>query len=324
MASLLLPASNATGSCDRRMSRAARTVLMEQVAPFLENWLREEYNSLPRPTRLEPPTRKKASSQAPNYLWKLLQMTITDNGECPLKNDIFQHFEQQSLVGLPRNARYVPRYPHHYHCGICGKVFSSQYYLDRHQFLQHSEESTSSFCWADYICSALGGCEKVALDVEPYYGRGSGPDGSEARPLQRMWAQQQGGCNDSYVAIEMKANCEDLFQTCFEGSLRDALLKSLCEPLSCHSLFHREQLMHRHLSMSLWQEHSRWKNPSSVGCLVVVVVVAFYLVKLLCKERGTNGGKKIGNRLLTTRSTQKRKQWATRLIPMKLIKHKRL
>lgn len=324
MAALLLPPPNATGVCDRRMSRAARTVLMEQVVPFLENSLREHQNFLPRSMKPEKPKRQNIVSQAPNYLWELLRLTLADNDECPLKNDVFQHFEEQSLVGLSKSIRYTPKYPHIYHCGICGKEFSSQYYLDRHQFLHHSDESTSNFCWADHVCSALGGCEKVALDMEPNYGRGSGPGGLDANPLQRIWAQQRSGCNESYVTTEMKANCEDLFQICFAGSLRDKLLESLCEPLSCHSLFHREQIMHRHFSMALWHEHSNWKSPSWLGSLMVIILVIFYLVKWFWRERGTNGGKKFGNRLLATRSKKQKKGWMKQVMPSKLLKRKRL
>jgi len=44
-------------------------------------------------------------------------------------------------------------------CGICGKKFKSEHYLDLHMETQHMSQVTGSVCLADY-CSMFGMCEE--------------------------------------------------------------------------------------------------------------------------------------------------------------------
>lgn len=69
-------------------------------------------------------------------------------------------------------------------CGICGKTFVSNYYLDLHMHSKHAlpsaregdEDAAAMVCPADDLCERFGGkevCAETAYeDMYPYYGRG--------------------------------------------------------------------------------------------------------------------------------------------------------
>lgn len=352
----LLPPANATGTCDRRMSRAARQLLMEQLVPLLDHWLhltsrhegiaKDKGQQVPRSvsrwasssaSRHAEATLKgpQTSLASPPYLWETLRLAASP--ECPLFRDVYRNFEEQSYMVRPRAPKLAPRrnYPHWYSCGMCGKAFSSRYYLDRHQHLRHNNDtatnSVKNVCLGHVVCDALGGCDQVALDLEPYYGRGSGfaelPDGTAVR---RAWAAQIQPCHETHVQTILKPNCRKLMEDCFhhdddnrqndatQTSLSRMLIDTLCEPLSCHALLHRQELMHRH-----WIRSSGWHpvHPSwtTVGLVVGLLAMFYFAYFTWMAERGSHGGKAVGGRTLL----QKKKRspsltWFTRRMKKKL------
>lgn len=310
----LLPPVNATGPCDRRLSRAARQVLEEQLVPLLEHWLEETGQKLPQlpTTKLidhnKPP--RLPTTLAPTYLWDLLELTASA-ASCPLhpSRDVHHHVEMHSMMAEARAPKLAPRntYGQWFHCGICGKVFGTRYYLDRHQHLQHGESSKENekACLATAVCDALGGCDRMAtVDLEPYYGLGSGgPQGDHALSIQRAWAaRDMEPCDETKVQSQMKPACRKLMQDCFSSSqsagsssksLQKQLEESLCEPLSCHTLLHRQEWMHRHLAKGLFRQQLELQNiHSSTGVILVVVfLILYYLIVVIgCTERGSHGG----------------------------------
>lgn len=354
----LLPPANATGPCDRRMSRAARQLLVEQLVPLLDHWLqttqmisRQKLNKegkvntpvqqlqLPRPlsqrtsshgdTATTPPlTGPQTSLAPPTFLWETLQLTASP--ECPLLRDVYRHFDEQSFLLRPRAPKLAPRrtYPHWFSCGICGKEFSSRYYLDRHQHLHHNNKNNNSsssqedavdhrddnneICLDHLVCGALGGCDQVALDLEPYYGRGSGFGGHpDAIAVRRTWASQIEPCRETFVQTILKPNCRRLVEDCFHHNnavdddqaptiqLNQLLQDTLCEPLSCHALLHRQELMHRHWirsTSSLWHPvHPSWRT---VGLVLGLLGIFYFSYYMWMAERGSHGGKVVGGRKL--------------------------
>ena len=102
-------------------------------------------------------------------------------------------------------------------CGICNKTFYGRYYLDLHLDAKHPAVPASSsgprpigsgeddrgdggpvgpidsVCPADDLCPSLGGtyeCERIALENEPHYGRGSGGAGFDRDAVRRSWAER--------------------------------------------------------------------------------------------------------------------------------------
>lgn len=293
--SLTSSATHDVASCNRRLSRAAEQVLMEQVAPVLENYLSEQGKPLPTrktaaSTRQLP---KQAVSLRDSYLWDLLDRTAVSS--CPLLNDLYKDFEEQSLKSRVLSSKFTPRttYPSWFHCGICGKMFTSRYYLDAHQQHHKHDIADSGSCLATTVCEALGGCEQVALDAEPHYGPGSGAGGPDAKQVQRTWASQIQPCNEDVVQNIMRPNCKKLVSDCFlqeEGALNDELQTSLCQSLSCHALLHRQEYMHRHYAKSLWNEmmeegYSQWR-----AMAVMIFLLIYFVAVVGCGERGSHGG----------------------------------
>jgi hypothetical protein len=329
-----VPPIHATGPCDRRLSRAARQILQEQLVPLLEQWLMEGQAAaeLPVPPKEEKISKYFPTSLAPTYLWDIMERTSDNN--CPLhpSNDVHYELESQSLVSVPRAPKLAPRktYPHWYHCGICGKVFGTRYYLDIHQHAEHNDSLSDSneqkSCLANTVCNALGGCDRMAtVDLEPHYGRGSGEGGDQARSLQRAWAtSHMEPCQDEVVQSQMKPACVQLVQDCFgnsdtedtTSSLQKQLQEALCEPLSCHTLLHRQEWMHRHLAKSLWRNQLvelQHMHRSTAVIVVLVFLLLYYLIVVVgCSERGSHGGGS-GSRTLAASNKKKgtRSFWST-------------
>ena len=329
----LLPPANATGACDRRMSRAARQLLVEQLVPLLDHWLQTQsaplrQSQVPRPVSQRTSIHDEAAMAGPKtslgpppYLWETLQLAASP--ECPLFRDTYRHVEEQSFLLRPRAPKLAPRrsYTHWYSCGMCGKEFTSRYYLDRHQHLHHPNTANNhhdgtahTICLDHLVCGALGGCEQVALDLEPYYGRGSGFGGNpDAVAIRRAWASHIQPCRETHVQTVWKPNCRRLVDDCFpqyphrqdvddndalRTDLNNLLKKTLCEPLSCHALLHRQELMHRHWirSAALWHPvHPSW---TTVGMVVGLLGIYYFIYYMWMAERGSHGGKAVKGRKL--------------------------
>jgi hypothetical protein len=298
--SVFLPPTNATGYCDRRMSRAARRIILQVIVPIVEHWLIDSGRSLPIKRRPKTSTRE-PQSLGPTYLWDILQLSASVS--CPILHDTFRDLEDESFVSPPRSRNFSPRrtYPNWYLCGICGKVFSTRYYLDRHQTSHPKSfsEERNHICLGNLICDALGGCDHVALESEPHYGRGSGDGGPDAATVHRAWLSRIKPCEEERIVTFKKPNCIQLMDSCFtDDLLRLSLQQKICEPLSCKTILHRQQIMHRYDLKLMWLEINKPSRFSSG--IVLIVLLLFYLIYwiVVYERRSHGGGQTAGTKLL--------------------------
>lgn len=151
--------STESAPCDRRLSRAARFLLLEKL------------RASPLVTKLIVGAQQGKEDDASSRLWQLLDNLLPPQTEssssslttCPLRPelDAWKEHEVHSAV-LPVDARVIPRqkttgfssawfarnhvrsnHPYWYKCLYCQKIFSSRYYLDIHQATQHATNTTT-------------------------------------------------------------------------------------------------------------------------------------------------------------------------------------
>ena len=145
--------------CDRRYSRLAREIVRRWVLPLLEG-----YYHIPQKNRNKQGAGSSSSSYSTPSSGIMSQhshysqhevdvlvraIPVTSDG-CPLdpRLDIFQFHD--SHMSMKKTG---------YLCGICGKTFTSQQYLDRHFDNRHSHQiSDNSIAKAANICPARDLC----------------------------------------------------------------------------------------------------------------------------------------------------------------------
>lgn len=264
--------------CDRRLSRAARSLLLRHLRSAV-------------PTSVDK-----------HNVWQLLERLLSPDAyfkdQCPLipLKDILRCHEEQSVVLLPppqkatcrvgisiRSALYKQSkqawQTHAWHqCGLCGKMFSSKFYLDQHLDNHHASTINSVACGTagfgrengseiDFICpattwcSALPSCNQQALELEPFYGPGSGGLGEYDRYIAHrslLWSEvdevREGerACDEEEMQAK-KYRCQRMIMQCFsssstddtrayehsQGDLHRLLEQSLCNSISCPGRLHR-------------------------------------------------------------------------------------
>lgn len=261
-------------ACDPRLSRAARELVRRQLKAILN------------------PTNDSSLSQ-------LLHIAGLRSGSCPLRaeeNDlsvVAPAPSARSLFSLPfSKIGNRPRVS--YACSLCGKTFTSRYYLDQHLQLTH-REATGQVCEADWCRQFLSrqACHDVALELEPFYGRGSaqGPESSKIRHSLAREAHSR-PCKEDDM-LKVKGRCESTVASCFDSeSVSRQLNQSLCQPLSCHHRLHRLVALlprlgsiHEGTSLgygwsSVWAEtHARYYE---VGLLGTAALIFLFIVYVRC------------------------------------------
>mmetsp|Transcript_5696 Transcript_5696/g.12398 ORF Transcript_5696/g.12398 Transcript_5696/m.12398 type:complete len:413 (-) Transcript_5696:49-1287(-) len=354
-----MASSSAPGAplgCDRRLSRAARSILVRHVLPILRHHSPSPAAAASS-SQLSSRNRKRSLSwsktdantpekpEDPTELWEILRDHLSlSNGtsaaaaSCPLdpRYDVLLYHETNSHaipnpahVGRP--ARHRSRYngPAVLHtCEICGKSFHTRYYLDGHMDRAHytswdgtqvqdpvvlvdvnaeekeatADASTSStndiekerpkqwICPATALCPSLGGmeeCDRVALETEPYYGRGSAGLGSDGPAIRSQWQrkllEETASCSEEQMATS-RVRCRELFASCFgfgteQRDLLDELQTHFCDRLTCQ---HRLQGLAGSLSHTFhslreeWDHHHSHHGLGVWGCIVVLVLAVFY------------------------------------------------
>lgn len=305
------PLSSAHSSvCDRRISRAARSLLHRHLTAILA------FQNDDNPS-----------------VWQLLETSLAPSayqGRCPLvpSRDLLKYHEEKSIVLTPppkrtisklgistRNALYTITKRNWlttsmYQCGFCGKVFTTRYYLDRHLDEHHSHELVEQrrhfkhnktpdnlLCPATAWCPALPFCSQYALELEPYYGPGSaGLSPADRSHVHRdLWNADQSmleGCDDQ-VMKQSQLQCHHMMQDCFgeNSQVGDYLQHTLCESINCPDRLHQmffaattrsnEAVLQMRKQVHEWQDewedyYAEHHTLGRMGTLFLVVMMLAY------------------------------------------------
>lgn len=286
-----------SSTCDRRLSRAARSLLIRHLQSILSLvYPDDNYND--------------GISISTTSVWQLLERSLAphaysitsnknggnSNHKCPLipSKDMLRHHEEQSILLQPPPPKASSRHGISirsslyklskrawqdntlYRCGLCGKMFSSQYYLDQHLEHQHSHQLLSDqnnnnnenndnnlemlICPATEWCPGLPSCAQRALELEPYYGTGSGGLGNYDRHAvhRSLWKEAHPelydtACDEDQMRAQ-KYKCQQMMRDCFSSvedgddttgehqrqrEIHRQLEQSLCDPISCPDRLHQ-------------------------------------------------------------------------------------
>lgn len=252
--------------CDRRQSRAARELVQRLVLPLLPS--------------------SSSSSREKNYADNLRE-SIRDASTCIFHpdRDVLVEDEVQSIEIPAGPSRFSPRrnVKQHWHqCGVCGKTFLTRYYLDLHFEKAHpsSDVGRKSVCPAVSYCRALGGCDEVALELEPFYGRGSGGAGPDGPQIRQYWQTRAHleSCNEDALQRDVRPLCEATMRECFPENVARELIVGVCDTLTCHHRLHQlagHVVRHLHSWKSEWDKHQH-HSVGWMGILVMTVVGVHY------------------------------------------------
>lgn len=322
----LLPQGNETTECDRRLSRTARDMIQSQILPIVRHYLNDNKIPLPPATKKSPMTRV-PTSMFDDSIGATLPLVIMDPS-CPLHPylDLYRDHERSVLTSLPGSMRKSPRrsIPHWFKCGLCGKVFATRYYLDVHQSKRHDDMmNATNVCLAD-LCPALGGCDERALQLEPYYGRGSGGVGPDAHMVKAAYLRQMPVCTMGSIDASRKL-CTTVMSGCFPSSLAAQLHQAVCEHMSCHGKLH--QFVHRHWYTwrDEWEDHYQGIKLSWISGLFLAGLAVYYLTEFVDRFLMMSGGRRRnreGRRLLQKGKRAKPTSWFSTWFRRNKVKNK--
>lgn len=273
-------------NCDRRLSRAARSILINKILPILQHY-DETIDNIPL---------SKLSKQDKMDYYESSILSLANNPKTCLlnpKRDIYWQEETLHKVVQPRR-----RHPSQklHQCGLCGKKFVSKYYLDLHLDSKHMndhvpKESGYEICPAIELCNIIGGqsiCSRKALEDEPFYAPGIHYDTNyndhkhnlHSQSIKRTYEKDAYSkpCSISDSSIQQ---CHDIIETCFggnDGLVRD-LNSLLCDTQSCHHQFHSllNSIVSVHHGYEYWDSHHDEVNSIGYfGIFLIVAVILYY------------------------------------------------
>eukprot|EP00980_Cylindrotheca_fusiformis_P007016 scaffold1474_cov132-Cylindrotheca_fusiformis.AAC.12 len=218
--------------CDRRLSRAARKLVHQHLLRILEA---EDSNLF-------------HGFLDHSDVWGLLEHwlhgSVRAGQECSLipSLDTYRVDEEHTIV-MEASRKTNGAYPTFvsqerlksskpqiwFQCAYCSKTFSSRFYLDAHLQRKHRVEEKSTVCPASDWCRAVGlaNCHKVALEDEPYYGRGSNGWGDDGTLIRHKWMKKAHAVSCSVE--EIRADCHSVLEGC--GITEDS--NGWCDSLVC-------------------------------------------------------------------------------------------
>ena len=211
---------------------------------------------------------------------------------------ILHHSRTQRKPAHKQQQPLQNQYPFIYHCDVCQKNFTSQYYLDQHLISQHPMTIFSEqICPADTYCSFLSPflCEEYMIQHEPYYGPGHVP--SHERTVTHF------KCDDQQLHTATQ-KCHEIVALCFdENTIRDGdsnsnnifgelLSTNMCSTIPHHcpsrldvmmntmtgSIFH-----HNYFSWEYWKsttiyDHHHHHTTTTTWVALLMVLLMFLLI----------------------------------------------
>jgi hypothetical protein len=304
-------------------------------------------------------------------VWDLFDRLVPSSvasTSCPISSrDVLREQEEQSLVISSKRlalgaaspyALETPRgqtfrrslkyrlSPNWYQCGYCSKIFSTRYYLDKHMDAHHDEHDTLALvpgteqlpaliCPAVHWCQFLSetACHDMALELEPYYDRGSEGYGDDRKTVARRVQEQTPPCTDAGLE-EASIHCRDMFDACFGGDSSlpsDYLQKTLCAPSTCVDRLHHLVLQSSWFSSSLVQRvmsraydwEDEWTQYAEQGTNIILCCSLLFLLVIAALVWHA-AGSVLGRRRYVTRTRSRllgkpsRQSWRTeRLVAQK-------
>jgi hypothetical protein len=226
-------------------------------------------------------------------------------------------------------------------------VFTSRYYLDQHFDSRHASELSKDkdnvnetsigtadpeqldslnnmYCPAVEWCQVFSdqACQDMALELEPYYDRGSDGWGSDRWTVERKFAKAAHAVPCTTVAMNEAAHqCRRAVGACFGGddtAQGRHLEEYLCATISCHGRLHRlfagtgalgvTQQMH------MWQDewtyfHQEHGKVGWMGLILIVGLLLWYAGKAIQQREVRPHRNTAGTRLLRKSSTGS--SWST-------------
>jgi hypothetical protein len=304
--------------CDRRLSRAARSLLRKHllraqhkhghngVSPLDSHSHSHSHSHSPRYTNTYTNNNNNNNillynddEETSQYIdvWSLLEDMLgkTDASKCPLipSRDVWRHDEEHtSRIRVPSHLNFAypahalqqrrkaspNRLSHWFQCGYCGKVFSTQYYLDVHMQTRHPHDDVNGgvVCPANDWCRVVGlaNCHEQALLEEPYYGRGSGGWGADRKFVEHKWKKV--AHNSAPCDLEaIRADCRSILALRCAVALAD----DICAGLECPT-HHRWQTFSDSMSIFVpdhwqktWMKEARGHH--HMGFVILVFLVVF-------------------------------------------------
>lgn len=267
--------------CDRRLSRAARELVKQNIIPLLPHDLNEQNVS------------------------EILRQSILDSSACIFHPDrdllLNDELHSQRIPAGPRQTSPRKQVSHWQQCLYCKKTFLTKYYLDLHLETAHARVSSQeNVCPAVSYCQVLGGCDHLALELEPFYARGSGGVGPDAFQVRQMWSHQLQSCNEAILKDQVQPSCRQVMKDCFAPEVADNLIAGVCDTLTCHNRLHQlagHMIQHVHSWKSLWDQHHN-HSVGWLGIVVIMVLMIYYMVLYMNRQPA-----KSTNRLLSKKST---------------------
>lgn len=274
MSSIRTDHASTSTTCDRRRSRAARSLLMNKTLPILQH-----YSNYPVPSS------SSSSDSIHDNLqtYKILMTDLISNPEKCILNPSNDLYWKEELHHSVVKARFMKRTRLH-KCDECGKTFRSRYYLDLHMQKHSFNSKHGKICPADQWCHLLGSslCDRYALEKEPYYAPNIYDEASQrtlyATSVQKKFQREINlhPCNMDELE-DSKQFCREALEECFAGidNVLEEMTQVLCETQSCR--FHLDMLHKRiesvHIFKQEWERHQndlgRWGYSFSIFVLGV-------------------------------------------------------
>ena len=265
--------------CDRRTSRAARTLVMNKTLPIL---LQQETNA--RSSLSTSLSHHEQMKTYQEHIHKLMKNADT----CILNPSRDMFWKEEFEYMTQKYSRQIT--PKLHKCGLHGKTFISRYYLDLHlnNSYDGTKDGSNKICPADEICKFLGGksCEREALSSEPFYAPGVHSPrmmnvyGIDSQNVKRSYKKKldRQPCNATAL-YESRQFCLEAVDHCFTGNndLIEKISETLCEEHTCHHHIHN--LFGDNTDVrELWYRHHDEMHEVGPGLILVCFAGLFGLL----------------------------------------------